>query len=44
MQATLVERPKVNVSHCLIRLNISSENNDFDFNIFQKSTFQKFPF
>ena len=28
-------------SHCLIRFNISSENNDFGFNLIQKSTFQK---
>ena len=29
-------------SHCLIRLNISRENNDFGFNsIKKKSTFQK---
>ena len=27
-------------SHCLIRFNISSENNDFGFNIIQKSTFE----
>ena len=27
-------------SHCLIRLNISSENNDYGFYSFQKSTFQ----
>ena len=26
-------------SHCLIRLNISSENNDFGFNIFHKINF-----
>ena len=44
MQATLVERPKVNVSHCLIRLNISSENNDFDFNSIPKINFSKFSF
>ena len=28
-------------SHCLIKFNISSENNDFGFNSIQKSTFQK---
>ena len=28
-------------SHCLIRLNISSENNDFGFNGIKKKTFQK---
>ena len=27
-------------SHCLIRFNISSENNGFDFNSIKKSTFQ----
>ena len=32
---------KLIYSHCLIRFNISSENNDFGFNsIKQKSTFQ----
>ena len=29
-------------SHCLIRLNISSENNDLGFHSFQKINFQKF--
>ena len=29
------------LSHCLIRFNISSENNVFGFNSIQKSTFQK---
>ena len=39
---TLAESSKVKVSHCLIRFNISSENNDFGFNsIHKKSTFQK---
>ena len=33
---------KLIYSHCLIRFNISSENNDFGFNIIQKTTFQKF--
>ena len=28
-------------SHCLIRLNISSENNDFGFNSIQKINFSK---
>ena len=28
-------------SHCLIRFNISSENNDFGFNCFQKINFSK---
>ena len=28
-------------SHCPIRLNISSDYNDFGFNSFKKSTFQK---
>ena len=32
-------------SHCQIRLNISSENNDFGFNSFQNINFSKmFPF
>ena len=31
-------------SHCLIRFNISSENNDFDLNGIKKSTFQSFFF
>ena len=30
-------------SHCHIRLNISTENNDIGFSSIQKSTFQKFP-
>ena len=31
--------------HCLIRFNISSDNNDFDFNSIKKSKFSKyFPF
>ena len=46
----LAERSKVNLdlwnlfSHCYIRLNIPSENNDIGFSSFQKkkSTFQKF--
>ena len=44
----LAERSKVNLdlceliySHCLIRLNISSENNDFGFNSIQKINFSK---
>ena len=32
---------KIIYSHCLIRFNISSENNDFGFNSIKKSTFQK---
>ena len=32
---------KLIYSHCLIRFNISSENNDFCFNSIQKSTFHK---
>ena len=28
-------------SHCLIRFNISSENNDFGFNSIKKSTLKK---
>ena len=32
---------KLIYSDCLIRFNISSENNDFGFNSIQKSTFQK---
>ena len=32
---------KLIYSHCLIRFNISSENNDFVFNSIQKSTFPK---
>ena len=41
----LAERSKVNLiySHCHIRLNISSENNDNGLSSFQKATFQKFP-
>ena len=36
---------KLIYSHCLIRLNISSENNDFGFNSTQKINFsKKFPF
>ena len=36
---------KLNYSHCLIMFNISSENNDFGFNIIQKINFSKdFPF
>ena len=36
---------KLIYSHCLIRFNISSENNDFGLNCFQKSTLQiKIPF
>ena len=31
-------------SHCLIRLNISSDHNDFGFNRFQKSSFKKIQF
>ena len=31
---------KLIYSHCLIRFNISGENNDFGFNSIQKSTFQ----
>ena len=27
-------------SHCLIRINISSENNDFGFNVLKKMTFK----
>ena len=50
--SNLAERSKVNLdlleliySHCLIRLNISSENNDFGFNSIQKINFsKKFPF
>ena len=44
--ATLAEKSKVNLdlgnyyTHCLIRFNIISENNDFDFNSFQKINFQ----
>ena len=32
---------KLIYSHCLIRFNISSENNDFGFNSIQKSSFPK---
>ena len=32
---------KLIYSHCLIRLNISSENNDFGFNSIQKINFSK---
>ena len=32
---------KLIYSHCLIRVHISSENNDFGFNSIQKSTFPK---
>ena len=32
---------KIIYSHCLIRLNISSENNDFGFNKIQKINFSK---
>ena len=32
---------KLIYSHCLIRFNLSSENNDFGFNSIKKSTFQK---
>ena len=32
---------KLLYSQCLIRFNISSENNDFGLNNIQKSTFQK---
>ena len=49
--SNLAERSKVNLdlleliySHCLIRLNISSENNDFGFNSIQKyQLFKKIP-
>ena len=50
IRVTLAERSKVNLdldlwnlfySHCIIRLNISSDYNDFGFNCFQKSSFQK---
>ena len=39
----LAERSKVKLiySHCLIRLNISNENNDFGFNSIQKINFSK---
>ena len=33
---------KLIYSHCLIRFNISSENNDFGFNSIQKINFSKF--
>ena len=32
---------KLIYSHCLIRFHISSENNDFAFIVFKKSTFPK---
>ena len=32
---------KLIYSHCLIRFHISSENNDFGFNSFQKINFSK---
>ena len=32
---------KLIYSHCLIRFNISSENNNFGFNSIKKKTFQK---
>ena len=32
---------KLIYSHCLIRFNISSENNDFGFNSIQKINFKK---
>ena len=32
---------KLIYSHCLIRFNISSENNDFGFNSIQKINFSK---
>ena len=32
---------KLIYNHCLIRLNRSSENNDFGFNSFQKINFKK---
>ena len=32
---------KLIYSHCLIRFNISSENNDFGFNSIKKINFQK---
>ena len=42
----LAERSKVNLleliySHCLIRLNISSENNDYSFYSLKKINFSK---
>ena len=33
---------ELNYSHCLIRLNISNENNDLGYHRLKKSTFQKF--
>ena len=34
---------ELSYSHCLIRLNISNENNDLGYHRFEKSTFQKIP-
>ena len=46
--SNFAERSKVNLDlleliygHCLIRLNISSESNDFGFNSIQKNNFSK---